>query len=159
MQNVLILSSIGALASGCIVYDDFGNAPRPRPGPGPGTDCCTNAPPEFVAIGAEIFIADRPSGDRLFVSAEVFDPDGLFDIYDVYVEIYDDYDPFYADTPLSAFSLVPSAGGQFWDESIPLVDAGIDPFYADVYSVDFIVEDSQGIGEIVNVLPDLAEPF
>lgn len=153
MRNIAILASLGTLATGCIVYDDFDTVPAPRPGPGPdpGVDCCYNEPPVFLAVGAEFFIADRPSGDRLFVSAEVYDFED--DVFDVYVEIYDDYDP--SGLPLSTFSLIPSAGGQFWDASIPLVDALIDPYYIDVYSVDFVVEDTDGIGDVINVLPDI----
>lgn len=144
MRNVALLAPIAVLASGC--YID-----------------ARNGPPSFGDLYAEIFLAQSPVNDRLVLSAEVFDPEGPGDVVSVTVEVYDDYlyDPYYYEYYsglISEVELVPT-GGRFWDADVSLSSAGIDPVYADVYSLDFVVRDRNGIGEVLTVLPVISEPL
>jgi len=91
-----------------------------------------------------------PRIDLLLFDAVVYDLDGVGDVAIVYVEIFDDYTGQFVDT----FDLYPSTSF-LWQADVAVRDTYLVPdFYAD-YSVDFIVEDFQGEGEVVTILPDI----
>ncbi len=130
MRNALFLVSAAVLASGCVFVD--------------------NGPPVFDSVGALISLGVVPRDDVLLLDAEVFDPDGPGDVRFVYVEVFDDYSGQFVDT----FDLFPVTG-RLWQADVPIVQTFLDPrFYKD-YSIDFIVEDFRGPGEVVTVLPDI----
>ncbi|MEM6926008.1 MAG: hypothetical protein AAF602_03690 [Myxococcota bacterium] len=144
MRNALLLTSIAALGSACIV------TPVTPGRPGGGGGVIFNAPAGFDAVFAEISLGVAPRDDLLLLDAEVFDPDGIGDVAVVFVEIYDDYTGFFVDS----FDLIPQTSF-LWQETIPVFQTNLDPYYYPDYSIDFVVQDFQGEGEIVNVLPDI----
>lgn len=140
MRTALLLLSVSAIATGCIVYDDGG----------PPVIIDSNAPAGFDVVAAEIDLGTSVANDWLYLDAEVYDPDGIGDISVVFVEIYDDYTGLMVDT----FDLVPTTSF-LWQADIPIRDTYLVPdFYPD-YSIDFWVQDWQGEGEVVTILPDL----
>ncbi|MEN0067663.1 MAG: hypothetical protein AAGA48_36370 [Myxococcota bacterium] len=145
MRIALLLLSVSALATGCIIYDDPAGVVV-----GGGGGGRINVPPSFLAVDSAIFLDADPFYDTILFRADAFDADG--DPLFVSAEVFDDYTGQIVDR----FDLFATPGGAFDFESEWFVRSTnlIPDFYAD-YSVDFVVEDQFGDLEVVTQLPEI----
>jgi len=145
MNHGLLLSSLGFLAAGCIVYDDGGFADPAPPPPSSPPPVVVNAAPWFEWATAAVVLADDPNYDLLDFQAVVTDPDTSLDIVDVYVDVWDAYDD--SPYPVDTFLLDPDASNTYWSTSWYLWETDLWPDYYPDYYLAFYVIDAYGDGE------------
>lgn len=139
MRKILALVPVWSLMVGCVVYgsdDDCCDAPHPPPPPPPAP---VNHLPYVYDAQAGVYWDGHYHDDIWYFDATVGDPDGLYDVAEVWADIYDDWTGEYVDT----FELYPTADPNVWFSDWLGSSTWLDPWYG-YYGVDFVVYDVHG---------------
>jgi len=143
MRNALLLLFGAAMTNGCIIYDEPGGVVV-------GPTVVTNAAPYFSRASATVVLGSRPGDDWLDLRAVVDDPNGSFDIVDVYVDVWDAYDS--SPHPLDSFDLYRDSGSNTrWIAQWDVWETNLIPDYYSDYYLSFYVFDAYGDGEELTV--------
>lgn len=131
-MRYIVLALVPGL-TGCIVRADdqrFANPPPP---------VAVNHAPYVYRAEAGVYWDDFNYDDIWHFTAQVDDPDGVYDVTAVYVDIYDDRSGQFVDT----FELYPTGDAYTWFSDWLGRSTYLDPWY-DAYRVDFVVYDTYG---------------
>lgn len=135
MSRISTIALLLAAASGCIFYEDEAD-----------TVIVEDRDPVVVVSNAEPFVFDAYSGcyfdpyngdDIWFFDAWVDDPDGVFDVVQVWADVYDDY----TGQLVQSFELYPTTNANEWYSDWLVSSTWLDCWY-NGYSVDLIAYDS-----------------
>lgn len=126
-----VFSSLGA----CVVYDHSDDNYVPPPPPPP----VVNYAPYVDGAEAGVYWDAGLRDDIWYFDAVADDPDGVYDVTEVWADVYDDYTGEY----LESFELYPTNDPYRWYSDWLGSSTWLDPFYTG-YSVDFVAYDSYG---------------
>ncbi len=135
-----ILPAVALFATtGCTVYssDTVSNAPPPAP---PPPAVVYNALPWVSASEAGVYYDGYYREDIWYFETFTGDPDGVYDVVEVWADVYDEY---WNGAYVTSFELFPTDDPSFWFSDWLGGSTGLDPFY-DGYTVDFVAYDSFG---------------
>jgi hypothetical protein len=141
MQRTPLLLSAALLASACVVYTDDKD-PFPEPDPTPA-----NYAPYVLSAEAGCYW-DPSYRDYVWTfDADVDDPNGWGDVFEVWADVYDDttgawVDSFYLN-PVDEFYW-----SSAWLQASTWLDAAF-PYYV----IDFVPYDYSGASSVASVLP------
>jgi hypothetical protein len=126
-----------AVATGCVVHthdyhEEPGETIYVEPGP------VVNFSPMVLSADAGVFWDDYYFDDIWYFSADVDDPDGVYDVVEVWADVYDEYR---GGVLVESFPLDPTADPYIWYSEWLGSSTYLDPFY-DGYTVDIVAYDS-----------------
>lgn len=121
------------------------DGPPPPPPPPP-----TNYAPRVSYAEAGVFWDDYAYDDVWYVEAWVDDPDGLYDVNEVWADVYDSYSG--SSLPVESFELTPGDGPGHWQVLRSGYRTYLDPFYPG-YRIEVIALDTLGAEDFVSVVP------
>lgn len=121
-------------AQGCVVHDSDHDDHAPPPPPPP------NAAPYVADAGAGVYWDGYYHDDIWYFEAVVDDPNGPYDIVEVWADVYDEY---HGVAYVETFELYPTNDPYVWFSDWMGYSTHLDPWY-DGYTVDFVVYDAHG---------------
>jgi len=108
-----------------------------------------NSTPEVYDGYAGVYWDSWADDDVWVFEAEVDDPDGVYDVVEVWADVYDEYSGTLADY----FPLENTSDPYFWSTEWFNSDTYLDPFY-DGYTVDLVAYDEFGDYDVLTIWAD-----
>jgi len=143
MQKLAVTAALLSLFTGCVVYSD-GPAPPPHGSSAPPV--FVNSPPSVYGADAGCYWDSTTGQDRWYFQASADDPDGVYDVVDMWAYVYDEWDG----SLVQSFELYPTDDAYTWYTDYPAQSTGLDCWYSD-YSVDFVAYDSYDDSDVMTV--------
>jgi hypothetical protein len=144
MTRLLATSSAIVALTGCVVVAD--NDPQPPPPPPP---VFVNHVPVVVDAAAYVYWDDYNYDDIWYFQSTVDDMDGVYDVNQVWADVYDER----SGTLIDSFELYPSQDPVTWWSDWLGSSTSLDPCYGG-YTVDFTVYDAIGDFSVSTVWAD-----
>lgn len=131
-RTMLIALALSTQLGGCIVYT-YDTIEEPavvvvEPG---------NASPLVIEAGAGVFWDPGFRDDIWYFDAIVADPNGIYDVTSVWVDVYDDFGGQFL---VESFPLYPTNDPSLWSSEWLGSSVYLDPFYTG-YTVEFVAYD------------------
>ncbi len=144
MTRILIPALILALGAGCIFVDDS----PPDVIVVPSDPVVVNAAPYVLDAWAGCYYDDYNRDDVWYFEAYVDDPDGVYDVVQVWADVRDDY----TGEVVQSFELYPTDDPYVWFSDWLSSTTWMDCWYG-LYSVDIYAYDSFDDFDGVTILP------
>ncbi len=126
-----------AASVGCVVYtDDVHHDDYVE----------SNYSPYIEGAEAGVFYDDYAHDDVWYFDASVDDPDGVYDVVEVWADVFDER----SGEMVESFELYSTNDPYFWTSEWYGYDTYLDPFY-DGYSVDFVAYDAYDAYDVLTV--------
>lgn len=146
MRKLVTAALFVSLFPACVVYSN-GPGPGPDAGPGPGP-AYVDSPPSVYDGQAGCYWDDSTGQDKWYFQASVDDPDGTWDVTDVWADVYDNWDG----SLIDSFQLYPTNDAYTWYSEWPAASTALDCWYGD-YAVDLVAYDSANATSDLTVWP------
>lgn len=144
MRQLIGLSLLVASATGCVVVAD--NDPPPPPPPPP---VVVNHVPVVLDATAYVYWDNYNYDDIWYFESAVDDGDGVFDVSQVWADVYDER----SGVLVESFELYATQDPYTWWSDWLGSSTYLDPFYGG-YTVDFTVYDAFGDYSVTTVWAD-----
>lgn len=144
MTRILAVALAIAATTGCIIHD----GPDPVIVDSPAVIVETNIAPWVDDAAAGCFYDAMSMDDIWYFEALVDDPDGVFDVAQVWADVYDDR----SGELVQSFELYPTNDPYLWYSDWLASSTWLNCWY-DLYSVDIVAYDQFDDWSAVTVLP------
>lgn len=144
MNRIFTVAAALAMIQGCVIYAD---------GDGPADDDIIiiddNFAPDIIDAQAGCFYDNYLAMDIWYFDASVDDPDGPFDTYEVFADVYDDL----TGELIESFELFGTEDPYLWTSEWDAATTYIDCWYP-WYTVEVVAYDFDSAWDQVSIIPE-----